>query len=264
MREQGGSQKGLDDLLLVLLFLAGIVFALWTFWNYLPPFRDTILLFLTLVRALGSLLVLDLKGAREMLLLAEVLVRGLSAGVPIDYTLWKETVLAHGASPLRIGLVCTALAGGLVWYRWRTERGLTEKQLVRRFRRLSQEDLFRILRLELPDPRKASPLELARRFHEARQQRNIPPNVVARKLGRMGEAARQAISFFDRLVTSGEVMRPVGNREELDEMVRREIAELKDFFELLPLPRKEEGEAGFEEEDPVLEEYEVEVPPEDL
>ncbi|MBX6423381.1 hypothetical protein [Thermosulfurimonas sp. F29] len=257
-RESHTSGGGLSNVVFLSVLLGATGFSLWVFWTYVPVFRAPVFLAYACIRAIGALLALDFEHSRYALLL------GLSAFQtalhhPVSWEFFQRTLSQYGPSLSRLIIALTVECGAVCLVYFLRRRPLTENTVIRKYRKLSFQDLVR--RMKLPPPETdTDEKKLVEWFARVREDRNVPPNVIARKLGKFDKDRRRMfINFFERCLQRGETLQLISDPKELEQHTLREIRSMTNFFDLLPEPAEQKTSAnGREEPDEVGEEV-VEV-----
>ena len=206
---------------LLLMTAAGAV----VLWKISPLFRALCLIAYMGVKILSAILVLDFDALKTLLqTLKEVSSIVVHYGPSsIDYGMLWRYVREVEPSPLRIAVFALIPLGGLVALEVRKARlKISEKGLIEEWRKKTLADVCREWKLK-PEAFKKDPVVVAKTFKNVREKRNIPPNIIARKIE--DAKVREAILRFARLVDKGEVLEPISDPEEIR---RRTIESLKE------------------------------------
>jgi len=134
----------------------------------------------------------------------------------------------------RIGIVISVLffilAGLSYWYFNRNENRDSPQKLKEKFYKKTLKDICK--EFDLPYPLPKDPVKLAELFTEERRTRNIPPNLLARKIS--DPVLSMAVSWFNRVVPPKEldmeptIMVPIRDPRKFEEYLNRMMKELND------------------------------------
>jgi len=185
----------------------------------IPVVRCVVYLLLIAVKFFGALLVLDFDSMGKLLGLAGIILDGLKAGLRPNPGAIYRAILEAAPSPLIVGFILSTIAmvPGAVLLR---RRFPSEKKAVRRQAGKNLEQVLRDWQIEGELSGDEPPEELAAKFAKIREKKNLPPNVIARKIA--DPMRRSALWHFNRVVKHGEIFRKITDTEELRNIGRSE------------------------------------------
>lgn len=188
----------------------------------IPAVRCAIYLLLIVVKLFGALLVMDFDAVGKLLDLAGIILDGLKAGMRPNPGAIYRAILEAGPPPLLVGLVVSAIAAAPAAFILPKRRFPSERKAVKRQAGKNLKQVLRDWRIEGELSGNEPPEELAAKFAKIREKKNIPPNVIARKIA--DPVRRSALWHFNRATKHGEIFRKITNTEELRNIGRNREA----------------------------------------
>jgi len=222
--------SGQDQLLYVALPVAMLGIMLGMLYTFVPPVRWFLFVVYAVSKLFSAILALDFTAAGDMVDAIRALQHTPPSKVGFD---GFSIINRYGAAPWREGLAVTLILMGCYFalVRWAQKRvtSVTEEEVVETFRNKTLEEVVR--EWELPEEvlQIQDPEKLAEIFYEARQQKNIPPSIIGRKM--RDRKLRDAIIYFNRILRDGTAMKQITDPDEVKRLYLEEVKKMQEFTE---------------------------------
>jgi hypothetical protein len=211
--------------MLVPILMVGIVFAVVFYFTALqiPAVQYVLFFAYILIRVFGAVLALDFAAAGRLMEILAALAEGMKTGLkPNPGAIW-ETIRQAGPNPLWVGFVVSALFGLVVAMIFLRRRNISEEKVVRAQKKKSLEETAKEWGIDPGVFREQDLVKLATAFAEIRKDRNIPPNVIARKIN--DPERRMAVLHFDRIIKLNETLQRITDPKEVHRIIRENMPE---------------------------------------
>ncbi len=217
MSRQGDDQS--QGMLVPILFV-GTAFATAFYFTALqiPTVQYIMFLAYVALRIAGAFLTFNLTAANKLIETFFALAEGMKKGLkPNAEAIWQGIQKA-APDPLLTGLVVSTFFGLITAIIFLRRKNISEDKIVKSQKRKTLEETAKEWGIDPSIFQEKNLVKLASNFAEIRKLRNIPPNVIARKINDPDK--RMAILHFDRVLKFNETLKRITDPDEVQRISR--------------------------------------------